>query len=119
MKKILSILILIVTSLTSVTNADFTGPDNTPKYDYGSVLEVLRHPIKNAKVTLKGYIVDRVDHNKYTFQDNSGKIIVAIKDKLLADVELSPTHLVQIYGRVHRGSRRQITIDVQHIQIIK
>lgn len=117
MKKILFALLI---TATTFINAEFTGPDKTPKRDYGSVLEVQRQPIKNVRVNLKGHIIEMIDHHKYMFQDSSGKIILIIKDKVLADVTVSPTTLVEIHGRIHRGrSRIDVTIDVQSIQVIK
>lgn len=66
----------------------------------------------DVPVVVQGHIVQRVGHEKYLFEDNTGSITVEIDDDEWRGQTITPTDIVKLYGDVDRGIfKTEIEID--------
>ena len=82
--------------------AAFKGP-NTDAAPVTVALEA-QQAAKGATCVLEGYITNQVQKDRYTFEDKSGSLTVAIPPHVFGAVEITPGNLVKITGEV-RGRK--------------
>ena len=68
----------------------------------------------DAKVALKGYIIQSLGGEKYIFKDDSGTITVEIDDEDWMGLTVGPSDLVEIQGEVDKEWTK-VEIDVDRI----
>ena len=68
-----------------------------------------------AFVTLKGKIITRIGHEKYTFQDESGTIIVEIDDDDWRGVSVKPSDVVILEGEVDKHFVKPTEVEVDRV----
>jgi len=56
----------------------------------------------DVRVTLEGFIVEKVDKETYLFKDDTGEIDVEIQDDLWEDMEMDPESKVMIRGEIDK-----------------
>ncbi len=70
-----------------------------------------------ARVTVRGNIVERRGKDKYSFQDSTGKIVVEIDDEYWPDVEVTEKDTVELSGKVDKDyskdGKLKIELDVK------
>ena len=72
-----------------------------------------------AFVTLKGKIVTRVGHEKYSFQDASGTIIVEIDDDDWRGLSVKASDVVILEGEVDKHFMKPTEVEVDNIMLAK
>ncbi|MBX3651838.1 MAG: NirD/YgiW/YdeI family stress tolerance protein [Burkholderiales bacterium] len=97
--------------------AQYTGPGATAMP--GSVAEVLKDPVDDRKVLLRGKLLKKVSSDKYLFSDGTGEIRVEIDDDLLRGIRVSETSVIEIYGEIEKDFMRDPEIDVKRIAVIE
>lgn len=68
----------------------------------------------DSRVMLKGYIIESLGDEEYTFKDDSGTITVEISNRRWNGQTITPTDLVEIRGKVDRD-KNAVEIDVKRI----
>lgn len=68
-------------------------------------------------VTLKGNIVSKIGHEKYSFKDASGTIIVDIDDDDWHGVVANPTDVVILEGEVDKHFTEPTEVEVDRVRI--
>lgn len=68
----------------------------------------------DARVALKGHIVQNLGDKDYLFKDDSGTITVKIGQKRWEGQEISPSDLVVIHGKIDKDWS-EVEIDVKRI----
>jgi uncharacterized protein (TIGR00156 family) len=98
-------------------DAQYTGPQGEAVVT--NVSAILEDPKDDMKVTLRGYLVQKLDNDeKYVFSDNTGKITVEVDEEdFKGQVVGEKTH-VQISGEVDKELIGDPEIDVDHVAII-
>ncbi len=92
--------------------AQYTGPSQKP------VVQTVASAAKSANdtpVMLVGFIVSKIRHEHYTFQDGSGKIEVEIDDKHFPATPIGETTKVRLHGKVDKDFGKDATIDVKQV----
>ena len=102
---------------SSTALAQYVGP--THKSIYGSVADVLKNPIKDVRVTLRGKILSRLSHDRYEFSDGTGTIMVEIDDEDFAGQRVDDKTTVEIWGEVDKDLLRPAEIDVKRLTVIQ
>jgi uncharacterized protein (TIGR00156 family) len=69
----------------------------------------------DARVTLRGHVVDQVRPKHYTFRDGTGSITAEIDDDEWRGLTVGPADRVEIYGEVDRDLL-STEIDVEYIR---
>lgn len=95
----------------------FIGPDKSAQYN--TVKDVLEHPIDDVKVHLKGKITSKIAWNRYLFKDGTGEIVVKIKPKKLAHVDITPDSEIEIFGEIEvKFLASAVEIEVDHLNAL-
>ncbi len=68
----------------------------------------------DTHVALRGYIIQGLGDEKYTFKDDSGTVTVEIDDHKWGGLKVGPTDLVEIYGEVDK-EWTFVEIDVDRV----
>ncbi len=107
---------LLVASLTAA-QAQYVGPSTvkTP----GTVAEVLKAPVDDQEVVLRGRILEKLSKDKYRFADSSGEIRVEIDLKDFRGQTISDSTVVEIRGEVETSFVKSPEIDVKHLTVVK
>lgn len=105
--------ILLATVATSY--AEYIGP--SAHKTIGSVAEVLKNPIDDQRVVLRGYLVKQVGKEKYIFSDGTGEIRVEIDAKDFRGLTVDDKTRVEIMGEVEKDFFESPEIDVDVINI--
>ncbi len=116
--KLSAMLFPLLLSLLAIggAGAQYTGPGATAMP--GSVAEVLKDPVDDRKVLLRGKLLKKVSSDKYLFSDDSGEIRVEIDDDLFRGIKVSDTSEIEIYGEIEKDFLRDPEIDVRRITVI-
>lgn len=111
LKKLILSAIAIV-ALSGVAHAQYTGPSGHtgPK----SVADVLKNPVDDQYVQLKGQLIRQVGNEKYIFTDGTGEIRVEIDNKLLTGPIDDKTTVI-IRGEVEKDFLESPEIDVDSV----
>ena len=97
--------------------AGFIGPKAK---SLTTVQTILKNHYDDMRVSIKGYLVKRLSHDKYLFKDETGEIIVEIDEKYMPHDDITPKTLVKIDGEVdikHKSGK--VEIDVHKVEIVK
>lgn len=110
----LSTLILTL-AFSTVASAEFVGPGATSSMTTIKSIDGIKD---DARVTLEGYIVEKVKSEHYTFKDDTGVIEIEIDDKNLRGMLVTPETRIRIIGELDK-EWTSTTIDVDYIEIVK
>ncbi len=119
----LALLATVSAALAAKHGGFVPNPDNTRGYSYGHhgkrmvTVQQAKELRDDAHVTLQGYIVEEVRHEKYLFTDNTGRIVVEIDDDDWGGNRVTPNDLVCLHGEVDRH-RDKIEIDVDWLHLV-
>jgi uncharacterized protein (TIGR00156 family) len=113
MKKILIALVMVGATTTAV--AQYTGP---VARQASTVQQVLAKAVDDQYVTLKGYLVGRLSHDKYMFKDGSGQIQVEIPERLFPlGINVDASTLVEIAGEYDKEHFGTPEIEVKQLVV--
>lgn len=96
--------------------AQYTGPGAAPADS--TVQQVLQDPQDDQDVTLRGYLLEKLSSEKYTFSDDTGQIRVEIENDDFPDPEIGPDTHIEISGEVETAFMRQPEIDVEQLKVL-
>lgn len=113
MFRIILISIMLLLFATGVS-AEFIGPGSM-----WSQITVSDIPSKkdNARVSLVGHLINQVDEEYYTFQDETGKMVIEVHPNELVELTITPETRIKIIGEVDDG-KHNAKVDVDHIVIL-
>jgi uncharacterized protein (TIGR00156 family) len=114
--------LLVVLSVNTVYGQGFTGPGsgkNGRQVQTVTVIQAKNLP-DNSLVILTGSIVQSFGHEKYTFRDSTGDIIIDVERDLwaLLDLSVGANDRVEIRGEIDIENHRMAEIDVKYIRKI-
>lgn len=110
-------LAVVLGAALSLAQAQYVGPSTvkTP----GTVAEVLKAPVDDQEVVLRGRILEKLSKDKYRFADSSGEIRVEIDLKDFRGQTISDSTVVEIRGEVETSFVKSPEIDVKHLTVVK
>ena len=104
-------------AMSAPASAEYTGPG--AKGVAQSVAEVLKNPVDDQHVVLKGKLTHKVGSEKYTFSDGTGEIRVEIDNEDFPAVTVSDTTTIQITGEVEKDFMESPEIDVEALSVVQ
>lgn len=106
---------LLGASLTTA-QAQYVGPSTvkTP----GTVADVLKAPVDDQEVVLRGRVVEKLSKDKYRFVDKTGEIRVEIDAEDFRGQTVSDTTVVEIRGEVEKNFVKSPEIDVKYLTVV-
>lgn len=70
-------------------------------------------------VVLEGFLVDQVKHDKYTFKDATGTVLVEIDDKVFAGQRVDAKTKIRIEGEFEKDFMDPDEVDVHRLTIVR
>ena len=101
--------------LQSTSYAQFVGP-NVEK-SARTVAEIIKAPVDDQRVVLRGKILRKIGNEKYIFSDGTAEIRVDIDDYEFPPQPITESTLVEISGKVDVELMRPVEIDVKRITL--
>ena len=119
LKKIAATLLVAssVMCAASTAQAQYTGPSQAVSYK--NVAEILKNPVDDTRVTLRGKIINRISNDMYQFTDGTGTINVEIDEEDFAGQRVDANTQVEIWGKVDKDLMRAPEIDVKRLTVIR
>lgn len=105
-----SMLLLVSISAT----ADFIGPGSM--WDETTVSKISSKR-DDARVSVVGYLINQIDEEYYTFEDETGQMVVEIHPDELIELTVTPKTKIKLHGEVDDG-KHDAKLDVDHIVIL-
>lgn len=93
--------------------AQYAGPSTQAVA--GSVAEILKKPVDDQSVVLRGVLLRKVGNEKYIFSDGSAEIRVDIDNKHFVNLKVDAKTRVEIRGEVEKDFMESPEIDVDSI----
>lgn len=81
--------------------------------------QVLRNPVDDQPVVLRGHIRKRLSSDKYLFVSGGREIRVEIDHELVPAQRVAPDTLVEIEGEVEKDFLESPEIDVHRITVLE
>ena len=97
-------------------NGGFEGPSASLNENVSTVQEALKLN-DDAKVTLKGKIINSLGDEKYTFQDETGEVVIEIDDEDWNGIKVTSENTVEISGEVDKDVNEPVKIDVDTFRV--
>ena len=110
------IVALSATAFSSVASAQYVGP--TTQVTMTSIAQILKHPVDDQPVVLRGHIIKKVGNEKYLFSDGTSEIRVDIDDKHFANMKVDAKTKVEIRGEVEKDFLETPEIDVDVLTLV-
>jgi len=103
---------------SSATRGGFQGPGSASDQPM-SVANILRNPVDDLRVTLRGNIILKIGGDKYVFSDGTGEIRVDIDNSEWPAEPVNEKTTVEIIGKVDVEFMHPTEIDVKVLRVIK
>lgn len=106
---------VIALAIPAAVQAQYVGPSTqkTPT----TVADVLKNPVDDQNVVLRGHLVKKVGNEKYLFSDGTGEIRVEIEAEDFPVQKIDDKTLIVIRGEVESDFLKSPEIDVEMISI--
>lgn len=106
---------MLVTALCATASAEFIGPGANSTLVKVNQVKGMRD---DSRVTLVGTLVNEVAEEFYTFQDDSGNMVVQIDHDELRGLTVTPETRIRIRGEVD-DDKYDSQVDVSYVEIVK
>lgn len=127
MKKILLGLCVVASGLVALPAfAQFTGSSSAGGYvgpgaanRANSVAAILKNPVDDQRVTLRGKITRHIGGDKYMFSDGTGEMRVDIDDHQFPPQPINENTVVEIMGEVDTDFLQFSEVDVKTVRVVQ
>ncbi|NHQ90025.1 NirD/YgiW/YdeI family stress tolerance protein [Janthinobacterium lividum] len=103
--------------LAGSAHAQYVGPTAGPAAP-GNVAAILKNPVDDQAVVLRGNLLRKVGNEKYTFSDGTAEIRVDIDDKVFMNRKIDARTRVEIRGEVEKDFMESPEIDVDVLTVV-
>ncbi|KAB0325620.1 NirD/YgiW/YdeI family stress tolerance protein [Janthinobacterium sp. PLB04] len=104
--------------LAGGAQAQYVGPTTGPAAP-GNVAAILKNPVDDQAVVLRGHLLRKVGNEKYTFSDGTAEIRVDIDDKVFMNRKIDAKTRVEIRGEVEKDFMESPEIDVDVLTLVQ
>ena len=106
-----------ILSFASVASAQYVGPSlqTAPR----SVADIVKNPVGDQAVVLRGFLLRKVGNEKYIFSDGTAEIRVDIDTKLFPLEKIDDKVKVELRGEVEKEFMETPEIDVDVLLIVR
>ncbi|WP_211165984.1 NirD/YgiW/YdeI family stress tolerance protein [Azoarcus sp. TTM-91] len=94
--------------------AQYTGPST--HHAPATVAEILKNPVDDQDVVLRGHLLRKVGNEKYIFSDGTGEIRVEIEAEDFPPEQIDDKAQVEIRGEVEKDFLDSPEIDVEALR---
>lgn len=114
-KSVLAAAALAGTIAFAPAQAQFVGGPSTDN----TVSGLLKDGRDDQLVTLEGFLVQQVRHEKYLFRDKTGEILVDIDDEVFLGQRVDPQTKIRIKGEYEKDFLERDEVDVYSLTIVR
>lgn len=100
----------------SSAQANYIGPSSIKTI--GTVAEILKDPVDDQRVLLRGYLIKQVGKEKYIFSDGSNQIRVEIDYEVFRGQTVDEKTRVELVGEVEKDFLESPEVDVEVLTIL-
>ena len=104
-------------ALAGSAQAQYVGPTTGPVAP-ANVAAILKNPVDDQAVVLRGNLLRKVGNEKYTFSDGTAEIRVDIDDKVFMNRKIDAKTQVEIRGEVEKDFMESPEIDVDVLTLV-
>jgi uncharacterized protein (TIGR00156 family) len=108
--------VLSVLSAAGSAQAQYVGPSAT--VSASTVAQILKSPVEDQKVLLRGKLTQKISHEKYLFSDGTASIRVEIDSDDFPLGIVSENTVVDIAGKVEKSLMASPEIDVKRVVVV-
>ena len=116
-RKLLVSLAAAAALLAGSAHAQYVGPSTGPDAPK-TVAAILKTPVDDQAVVLRGQLLRKVGNEKYTFSDGTAEIRVEIDDKVFMNRKIDAKTQVEIRGEVEKDFMESPEIDVSVLTVV-
>lgn len=98
----------------AIGQAQYTGPSTHQAP--ATVAEILKNPVDDQDVVLRGHLLRKVGNEKYIFSDGTGEIRVEIEAEDFPPEQIDDKVQVEIRGEVEKDFLESPEIDVEALR---
>ncbi|MBF0220324.1 MAG: NirD/YgiW/YdeI family stress tolerance protein [Gammaproteobacteria bacterium] len=106
---------IIALGISAVVQAQYVGP--ATQKEPMTVADVLKNPVDDQDVVLRGHLIKKVGNEKYLFSDGSGEIRVEIESEDFPVQKIDDKTPIEIHGEIENNFLTSPEIDVEMISI--
>lgn len=117
-RKLLLALAAAAAVLAGNAQAQYVGPSAAPEAPR-TVAAILKNPVDDQAVVLRGHLLRKVGNEKYTFSDGTAEIRVEIDDKVFMNRKIDARTQVEIRGEVEKDFMESPEIDVDVLTVVQ
>jgi uncharacterized protein (TIGR00156 family) len=97
--------------------AQYVGP--TTQLQANSIADILKKPVDDQKVTVKGHLLQKVGKERYIFTDGNAEIRIKIDHEIFPAQRIDEKTTVEITGKVEAAFMKSPEIDVDLITVLQ
>ena len=96
--------------------AQYAGPGAvTPA---ANVAEILKDPVDDMAVVLRGKLLKKIGSDKYLFNDGTGEIVVEIEHRDFPAQRVTETTTVEIEAKVDKDFMRKPELEAKRVTVV-
>lgn len=100
-----------------VVQAQYVGP--SAQITVSSIADILKNPVDDQPVMLRGLLIKQVGHDKYILSDGTGEIRVEIDAKRFAGQQVDANTKVELRGKVEKDFLQSPEVDVDTLILLR
>ncbi len=108
---------VLAIGIPAAAQAQYVGP-SSQKITV-TVADILKNPVDDQEVMLRGVILKKISKEKYLFSDGKNEIRVEIDDRDFPSQAIDETTRIEIRGEVEKEFMESPEIDVKVISILR
>lgn len=116
MKKILLSLMCLGVALPAIAKQGSKGFVFVPEEVVVESVADVKNKADDTIVVMQGKIVKALGHEKYTFADKTGEIVIEIDEEDFDGVTVTAGEMIEISGEVDKDLMKPAKVDVKQIK---
>jgi uncharacterized protein (TIGR00156 family) len=116
MKWLIAAVMLMFVLRTGFAIAQYTGPGAVSQAT--TVAEVLKNPVDDMVVVVRGKLVKKIGSDKYLFSDGTGEIVVEIEHRDFPAQPVSEKTTVEIEAEVDKDYMRKTELEAKRVRVL-
>lgn len=111
----LAVMLLFMAGVYSYNHYQYS---NEISYQPVTISSLSDDVVDGQLVKMKGYLVKRINRDKYIFKTDNHSVIVEIDDFVFPKQAFGQNTLIHIIGEVDVDFLEPVTVEVEHIEVL-
>lgn len=115
-KRLIAGMTTILALSAGSAGAQYVGPGSVKAA--ANVAEILKNPVDDMTVVLRGKLIRKIGSDKYTFSDGTGEIVVEIEHRDFPAQRVTETTTVEIEAKVDKDFMRKPELEAKRVTVV-